>query len=124
MIYWEDVKFVMKGGVLIPKNEKERIKYDNFLKNIKEDEEIEIFLNVKQKEKSLAQLAKIHACIREISLESGYTFGEIKNLVKINSGFVNPNGETKSFKDCGLEEGILIIQECIEIGKYFNLNLQ
>jgi hypothetical protein len=127
MSYWETVKFVKKNGKLVLLNKAEKIKYDLFLENIKEGQVVEAFMSLQEKEKTLAQLAKVHACIRLLAKESGYTFAEMKRLVKIEAGLTYPdeNGEVvcKSFGDCSIEEVMLAIEACIEIGYNYNLNL-
>jgi hypothetical protein len=51
--------------------------------------------------------------------ESGYTFDEMKVIVKQASGL-----EDKSFADCSKDELMLAIEACIQIGReQFNLNL-
>jgi hypothetical protein len=127
MSYWETIKFVKKNGKLALLNKAEKIKYDLFLENLKEGQVIETFMSVQEKEKTLAQLAKVHACIRLLAKESGYTFAEMKKLIKSEAGLTYPdeNGEVvyKSFGDCSIEEVMLAIEACIEIGYNYNLNL-
>lgn len=123
MSFWKDIKFVVKDGALVPKNKQEELKQKHFLENLKEGQEVDMFLSIPQKEKSLAQLAKVHACIREVALESGYTFDEVKNYVKKKSGLVTPEG-FKSFSDCDVQELTLAIQQCMVMGYEYNLNLQ
>lgn len=123
MSYWSDIKFKVVNGKLKPVNKKEELKYKHFLENLKEGQQVEIFISTVEKEKSLAQLAKVHACIREIALESGYTFDEVKNYVKEKTGLYNPDGY-KSFGDCSVQELTLAIQQCIEMGYEYNLTLQ
>ena len=66
-------------------------------------------------------------CIRELAKESGYTFEEMKTLVKEQSGLCyNTEEETvcKSFADCSKDEIMLTIQACIENGRIYNINLE
>jgi hypothetical protein len=75
---------------------------------------------------SLAQIAKVHACIRTLAQESGYTFDEMKRIIKTHSGLCYDAGDAevcKSFADCSKSELALAIESCVEIGKDFNLNL-
>lgn len=124
MTYWTDVKLVMKNGKLVPLNKKENKKYQLFQEGLKEGELVEAFITTSGKEKSLAQLAKAHACIREIALESGQSFNEIKTYIKLKAGLDIAEGEFISFADCTKDQMALVIQECIELGKDLNLNLQ
>lgn len=123
MTYWADIKFTLQNGELVPVNKEHKLKYKLFKEGLKEGDEIETFLNKTDPEKSLAQLAKVHACIRTIAMESGYTFTEVKKLVKDYSG-LSLDGADKSFSDCSMPELMLAIQACIEIGYEYNLNLQ
>lgn len=123
MTYWADIKFTLSEGKLVPVNKEHKLKYKLFIEGLKEGDEIETFLNKTDPEKSLAQLAKVHACIKTIAMESGYTFLEVKQLVKEYSG-LSLNNENKSFADCSVQELMLAIQACIEIGYEYNLNLQ
>ena len=84
-----------------------------------------MFIGLTSSDKSVAQLAKVHACIRELALESGYTFDEMKVLVKEKSGLAYDGGGAvffKSFADCSKSELALAIQACIEIGELYNIN--
>ncbi len=75
---------------------------------------------------SLAQIAKVHACIRTLAQESGYTFDEMKRIIKTHAGLCYDGGDAeicKSFADCSKMELALAIESCVEIGKDFNLNL-
>ena len=80
---------------------------------------------------TLAQLAKIHKCIREIATEMGDTVEDVKFLVKYKSGFCilkNVDGKEflncKSFGDCSAEDLGLAIQTIIEMGDYLNINFR
>jgi hypothetical protein len=78
-----------------------------------------MYLDLASADHSALQLAKVHACIRELAKESGYTFDEMKLLIKHNSGL-----EGKSFKDCSKDQLMLAIESCIQIGKEnYNINL-
>jgi Lon-like ATP-dependent protease len=55
----------------------------------------------------------------EIAKEAGYTFDEMKLIIKKASGI-----EGKSFAECSKDELMLSIEACIQIGKeQFNINL-
>lgn len=109
---------------------KSKIFYDDFIKNLKDGDEVEMFINKVTEHCSLSQLSKIHACIRELAKESGYTFEEMKLLVKQRSGLcliITENGVgteiCKSFSECTKDEMMMAIQSCIEIGELYNINL-
>lgn len=123
-------RFVKKDGKLTYKSDKDGIAYKNFVESIKEGEELEMFISIQGKSGSYAQISKIHACIREMAKESGYTFDEMKKLVKKQAGLcfdVNDEGKQlemcKSFAECSSDELSQAVQACIEIGLEYNINL-
>ena len=112
-------KFIKKDGKLIFASPKDKLGYEIFLEKLKENQTIEMYIDLIGQDHSKAQLAKVHACIRELAKESGYTFDEMKLVVKQASGL-----EDKSFADCSKDDLMLAIEACIQIGKeQFNLNL-
>jgi hypothetical protein len=112
-------KFVMKNGKLTYDTPKDKLAYEIFLEKLKEGQRIEMYLDLANSTHSKAQLAKVHACIRELAIESGYTFADMKLLIKHNAGL-----EGKSFAECSTEELMLAIESCIQIGKEnYNINL-
>jgi len=123
-------KFVKKEGKLTYKSDKDGIVYKNFIASIKEGQEVDMFISVPGKGGSYAQISKIHACVREMAKESGYTFEEMKKIVKKQAGLcfdVNDEGKQlemcKSFAECSNDELSQAIQACIEIGLEYNINL-
>jgi hypothetical protein len=112
-------KFIKKDGKLIFNSQKDKLSYEIFLDKIKEGQVIEMYIDLVGVDHSKAQLAKIHACIREIAKESGYTFDEVKEIIKDASGLTG-----RSFADCSKDDLMLAIESCIQIGReQFNLNL-
>jgi len=102
-------------------------RYKNFLNQLPDDSKLEIFIGVSGDKGSNPQLARVHAMIREIAQEIGYTFEEAKITVKRAAGlcFVKNKQEyCKSFADCDKDELNLAIQACIEIGDFSNMNLR
>jgi hypothetical protein len=113
-------KFVKKNGKLVFDNPQDKLAYEIFLDKIPEGQKVEMYLDLASGDKSTAQLAKVHACIRELAKEAGNTFEEMKNIIKEEAGL-----KDKSFADCSKHELMLAIEACIDLGKtYFNLNLQ
>ena len=101
--------------------------YENWIKELPEGTKIEIFASVSGEDGTNAQLAKIHAMIRELANEIGHTFQELKLETKRKTGlcFVRDKQEyCKSFKDCSKQELNLVIQSLIEIGDFTGLNLR
>ncbi len=83
-------KFIKKNGKLTYATPKDKLAYEIFVDMISEGEVIDMFLEVSSPDHSKAQLAKVHACIRELAKESGYTFDvsisnsfKLKQLIKV-----------------------------------------
>lgn len=119
-------KLTKSDGKLVYINENTKISYQLFLDKLQEGQEIEVFMGLTSDTGSLAQLAKVHACIRELAKESGYTFEEMKFIVKQHSGLCYDGGGAeycKSFKDCSKDELAMAIESAIELGRDLNINL-
>ena len=119
-------KLTKKNGNLVHINESTKISYQLFLDKLQDGQEVEVFMGLTSDNGSLAQLAKVHACIRELAKESGYTFDEMKFIVKQHSGLCYDGGGAeycKSFKDCSKEELAMAIESAIELGRDLNINL-
>jgi len=101
--------------------------YDNWVKELPEGTKVEIFVSVSGEDGTNAQLAKIHAMIRELANNIGHTFQELKLEAKRKTGlcFVRDKQEyCKSFKDCSKQELNLVIQSLIEMGDFTGINLR
>jgi hypothetical protein len=97
------VKLIKKDGILTYLNEKSRLDYQIFLDKIPEGQKLEMYIGLADADHSIAQLAKVHACIRELAKESGYSFEDMKMLIKEKSGLCYDAGGAimcKSFADC------------------------
>lgn len=119
-------KLTKNSGKLVHINESTKISYQLFIDKLQEGQEIEVFMGLSDDSGSLAQLAKVHACIRELAKESGYTFDEMKFIVKKHSGLCYDGGGAeycKSFKDCSKDELAMAIESAIELGRDLNINL-
>lgn len=119
-------KLTKTNGKLVYINENTKISYQLFLDKLEEGQEVEVFMGLTSDSGSLAQLAKVHACIRELAKESGYTFEEMKFIVKKHSGLCYDGGGAeycKSFKDCSKDELAMAIESAIELGRNLNINL-
>lgn len=120
-------KFIKKDGKLVFAHPQDKLAYEIFLEKIPEGQKVDMYLDLIGPDHSKAQLAKVHACIRELAKESGYTFDEMKCLVKDQVGLVYKEGimkNYKSFADCSKDELMLAIEACIEIGKkHYNISL-
>jgi uncharacterized protein YaaR (DUF327 family) len=105
--------------------------YKEFVKSLEEGQIVEIFMDANKDTGTLAQIAKIYKCIREIASETGDGVEEVKIRVKRKAGLcfkVDVEGELymvcKSFGDCSVEDLGLAIQTIIEMGDYLNMNLR
>ena len=119
-------KLTKKNGNLVHINESTKISYQLFLDKLQDGQEVEVFMGLTSDNGSLAQLAKVHACIRELAKECGYTFDEMKFIVKKHSGLCYDGGGAeycKSFKECNKEELAMAIESAIELGRDLNINL-
>lgn len=118
-------RLVKKDGKLTYHEPKDKLSYDIFVSKLKEGQIVDMYVDLADTDHSKAQLAKVHACIRELSKESGYSFDDMKLLIKGASGLCYDAEHCKSFAECSLTELGLAIEACIEIGeKNFNLNLR
>lgn len=118
-------KLIKKNGKLSFVDDKSRLGYQIFLDKLAEGQKVDMYIDVTDNKHSGAQLKKVHACIRELAKESGYTFEEMKILVKKQSGLcVEAEGilERKSFAECSKDELTLAIEACIEIGTMYNIS--
>lgn len=111
------ILYKMEEGKLVFKREIDKLKYDVFVKNLKEDDVIEVTYQEQTADGTLAQLAKVHACIGELSKFLGYDKEELKAIVKHKAQLYTNDGEYKSFKDCSKEELSLAIEAVITIGE-------
>jgi hypothetical protein len=121
-------KLVKKNGKLTYATPQDKLAYDIFISKLEEGQIVEMYVDLANADHSKAQLAKVHACIRELAKESGYTFDEMKDAVKEASGLSYKEGVMityKSFADCSSTELTLAIEAAISIGeKNFNMNLR
>ena len=115
----QSLKLIKKNGKLTYLEPKDKLAYEIFEDKIQEGQKVDMYLDLADADHSKAQLAKVHACIRELAKESGYTFEEMKEIVKVRSGV-----DDKSFADCSKDELMLAIECCIQIGRdNYNLSL-
>jgi hypothetical protein len=119
-------KLVKKDGKLTYAHPKDKLAYDLFVQKLPDGQEVEMYIDLANADHSRAQINKVHACIRELAKESGYTFEEMKKIVKERSGlcYTDSEGEyCKSFGECSSDELMMAIQAAIEIGSQ-NYNMQ
>lgn len=120
-------KLVMNNGSLVHIKDADRKTFDEFKKNVPEGSRVEFFAEVEEDDGTLAQLAKLHAMIRELALHIGESFEDMKLLVKDRAGLClekKLSGKEyfvcKSFGDCSRDELSLAITAAIQIGEQIN----
>lgn len=112
-------KFIKKNGKLIFASPQDKLAYEIFVEKLQEGDKVDMFVELHGPDHSKAQLAKVHACIRELAKESGYSFEEMKLVIKEHAGLAG-----KSFGECSKSDLMLAIESCIEIGREnYNINL-
>jgi len=114
-------KLKVKNGKLVYSKEA-KVALDLFIQKLSEGQEVDVFMSLADAIGSTAQINKVHKCIRELAKESGYSFNEMKLIVKDKAGLI-VGDDLKSFADCSKEELTQAIQVCIEIGELYNVNL-
>ena len=117
------------GSKLVYTTNADEAIYKLFLDSLEPGQTVEIFLDANKDDGTLAQLAKIHKCIREIAKETGDNYEDMKLLIKKKSGLCvkkDVDGETvmicKSFANASKTDLALVIETIIEIGDLVNVN--
>ena len=91
---------------------------NDIIKDIPEGTKIEVFANTVGMKGSNAQLAKIHAMIRQLANDIGEDPVSLKEHIK-NQALID-----KSFADCDLEELNSVIQTILTLGDWNGSNLR
>ena len=124
-------KLTKKDGKVVYKSDTTKTKYKNFVDDLKEGQIVNVYMEATDGDVTLAQLAKVHKCIRVLASDLGYTFEDVKLLVKDKAGLVikrtvenTTYNDWKSFADCSIEELNLAIQACIDMGDFVGSNLR
>jgi hypothetical protein len=92
---------------------------EDMLKDIPDGTKIEVFANTMGGKGSNAQLAKIHAMIRQLANDIGEDPLTLKAQIKEKSMIPG-----KSFADCDTEELNSVIQAILTIGDFTGSNLR
>ena len=111
---------------VIPADEK---LYKLFVDNLVPGQTADVFFDANKDDGTLAQLAKIHKCIREIAKETGNDFEDIKDIIKMRAGFCfekEVDGKVitkcKSFGKASKEDLGFVIEALIKLGDMVNVN--
>jgi hypothetical protein len=121
------IKGIVQDGKISFPAKIQKTRMDAFYSNIPDGAQVEMFISVSTDKGTNAQLARLHAMIREIANDIGYTFMEVKLIVKRNTGLCFMKDKTeycKSFADCDRDDLNLCIQECIRIGDEQGIQLR
>ena len=97
--------------------------YKEFVSSIDEGSKVDIFLDVSGAQGSKAQLAKIHAMIRQLANDTGDDFDTLKIFIKDKAG-LRMGPDIKSFADCDSDQLNSIIQVILKYGDFAGSNLR
>ena len=119
------------GDQLVHVKTGDEIRYKEFIKEIEAGTQLDLFMEIDSGDGTVAQLAKVHKCIRVLANHTGHTFEEMKLAVKDLSGLVTKRTvlgreylDWKSFGDLSRDDLNLAIQACVELGDQMGLNLR
>jgi len=119
------------GDKLIYAKGVEEILYREFVNKLEEGHLIQVFFDASKDNGTLAQIAKIKVCIRELAKEVGNTFEDTELDIKKASGLCiikEMDGEkfifVKSFGDCSVDDLSLAIQTIIQRGDFVGINFR
>ena len=121
------LKLSVKDGELDFPAKINKTRLNTFLKSLPNGTRLEMFISASDDNGTNAQLARLHAMIREIANDLGYTFQEVKLMVKRETGLCFMKNRTeycKSFADCDKSELNLAIQECVRLGDFNGMQLR
>jgi len=117
------------GDKLIYARQSDEVIYREFVNKLEEGHMIQVFFDASKDDGTLAQLAKIKVCIRELAKETGNTFEDTEIEIKKASGLCivrEIEGEKyiviKSFGDCSKTDLSLAIQTIIQRGAFLGIN--
>jgi len=126
------IKLKKQNGKLVHYRKEDSDKYQKFVSFLKEGDVVDLYVEKLNDNGTLAQLAKVHAMIRELSKITGFSFSEMKLLVKEQAGLCMKKKRTdgkafllcKSFADCSTEELANAITACTELGNKIGHTIQ
>jgi len=119
-------KLIKKDGKLVHVSSASLGFQLDFVDSLEEGQQVSVFFEAFKDDGTKPQLARIHACIRKLATEIGYTFEEMKLEIKRRSGLTHGDlnsseGYAKSFADCSKEELGLVIESINQAGEVVNL---
>lgn len=115
------ISVTKRDGKLVNTNLLDKFKFDTFLESLKEGDQVDVTYEKGDSSGSYAQISRIKVSIRALAKESGHSFDQMEQIVKMKSGLIN--GDTaKSFGDCSKDELSETIKVIIELGDLMNVN--
>jgi hypothetical protein len=113
------LRYCKKTEQLKPASEQDARAYELFKARLKDELTVEAYMEVLDENSTRPQLNKLHKLIRELSVHTGITLNDLKEVVKKEAGLYHYD-ETgicfKSFADCTKSEMSYAIQVVINIG--------
>ena len=109
---------IKRDGKLEHTIQAKEVNLNEIIKELPEGSKVEVFANVIGMKGSNAQLAKIHAMIRQLANDIGEDPITLKETVKDTAMI------SKSFADCDTEELNSVIQALLTIGDFTGSNLR
>jgi hypothetical protein len=115
------IRLIKRGKQLVPFTQSMQLLLESYTEQVAEGTVVELYFDQveNEDERTLGQLAKVHANIRELARHTGHTMEEMKAIVKQKAGLyqVTETGHgLKSFRDCSKEELSLAIETSTQIG--------
>src|ERR1035437_8108794 len=114
----ETIILKIEGDTLIPVDNKGVCLLKQLKKAVGNEGVLIGYLDQADSEIHSGYLAKVHKSIRVLSFHTGFTFQEMKNIIKKRSGLYTTSIsgiEYKSFAYCTKEELMLAIQACVDL---------
>jgi hypothetical protein len=119
------IRLVKKDGKLQHQLQGDLAMYNEFVKGLEEGQVVEAFFEAYKDDGTNPQLAKIHASIRKLAMETGNSVDGIKEHLKMSAGLCwvgkDKKYHSKSFGDCSKEELGLVIEVLNAMREYVNL---
>ena len=124
-------QLMKQNGKLVHIRKADAAQYKLFVDSLAEGQIVDHFMDANVDDGTLPQLAKIHACIRELAKSTGYTFEEMKFEVKKMSGLCVAKDYKgtkflvcKSFSKCSKDELGTAIETIVSIGNTVGINFR
>lgn len=121
------IKFQKRNGKLVPKDGLTKNRLKTYIDSLTEDDEIECMMEAVEPNNTKAQLAKIHAMIKEIADETGEDQKKTKMDIKDKCGlthYVDNKKVYKSFADQSREQLSDVIEKLYLLGEFVGINFQ